>query len=597
MRAFVEVFRGNLKKIRAPHDEDAVWRLLRRFQILVFDFESPGSDFEHRAKERCLILLKPEEAARGAELWEALTKKAMRSSATAGGFDYAGLVKRLNDESGFAFALPPDLRFAHMRLQEQASDALRGVKTTVGGEHLSRQNLQALVESAAEGTTVVLSRGRISAGGWTQWANDYKIALSREDFFNELGCGGGNILCVDNLDQIDDPDHISTVSDLLSAVLASPGWQVLFTASAVRPELSARFPALRTPSSAEVEVPELSDEEVLQLSDSNSELGLLLRPGHPAQRLARNLFYLSRLLELTPTTDFSKTPITTETALAKVWWKYGGGQDENEKLARLKLLRAMSAQMIAAPTEVSVRADTLEASTVEALLQLDALREHQPGFSVAFRHDVLRDWSLGFLLHEDSKQLEQLKLSAPIPESLARPLEFAARLALDADETGKEWIKLLGAVSQSGAHGSWRRPVLLALTRPEHAFAVLENLQPLILADNGKLLCELIRLMLSVESRPLSEVLARAQPTMTLPSGLEAYVVPNSEGWLWLLMWIVKHASELPHAVIPDVARLFLNFLMLGAAQAPPLSTAIVNIIFGWLVRADRALAPQLYKS
>jgi hypothetical protein len=36
---------------------------------------------------------------------------------------------------------------------------------------------------------------------------------------------------------------------------------------------------------------------------------------------------------------------------------------------------------------------------------------------------------------------------------------------------------------------------------------------------------------------------------------------------------------------------------MLGAAQAPPLSTAIVNIIFGWLVRADRALAPQMYKS
>ncbi len=45
MREFVEVFRTNLAATTAPTDDDTVWHLLRRFQILVFDFKSPGSDY------------------------------------------------------------------------------------------------------------------------------------------------------------------------------------------------------------------------------------------------------------------------------------------------------------------------------------------------------------------------------------------------------------------------------------------------------------------------------------------------------------------------------------------------------------------------
>ena len=60
MRDFVEVFRANLLAAGAPADDDTVWRVLRRFQILVFDFESYGSDDEHRARERARLALIPE---------------------------------------------------------------------------------------------------------------------------------------------------------------------------------------------------------------------------------------------------------------------------------------------------------------------------------------------------------------------------------------------------------------------------------------------------------------------------------------------------------------------------------------------------------
>jgi len=73
------------------------------------------------------------------------------------------------------------------------------------------------------------------------------------------------------------------------------------------------------------------------------------------------------------------------------------------------------------------------------LRRLDSIREHQPNSSVAFRHDVLRDWTIGFLLHNDTALVAKLPVSGPIPASLVRALEFAARLALDADDSGNRW--------------------------------------------------------------------------------------------------------------------------------------------------------------
>jgi hypothetical protein len=55
MRRFVEAFRHHLAAASAPTDPETVWRLLRRFQILAFDFESPGSAYENIVCERARI--------------------------------------------------------------------------------------------------------------------------------------------------------------------------------------------------------------------------------------------------------------------------------------------------------------------------------------------------------------------------------------------------------------------------------------------------------------------------------------------------------------------------------------------------------------
>jgi len=57
MRTFVNTFRSHLREEGTAHDDESVWRLLRRLQILVFDFTATASISEELAKERAVRAL------------------------------------------------------------------------------------------------------------------------------------------------------------------------------------------------------------------------------------------------------------------------------------------------------------------------------------------------------------------------------------------------------------------------------------------------------------------------------------------------------------------------------------------------------------
>jgi hypothetical protein len=78
MRAFVNTFRSHLREEGAADDDESVWRLVRRLQILVFDFTATGSMSEELAKQRAVRALHPDGASRANELWKVLTELAIK---------------------------------------------------------------------------------------------------------------------------------------------------------------------------------------------------------------------------------------------------------------------------------------------------------------------------------------------------------------------------------------------------------------------------------------------------------------------------------------------------------------------------------------
>jgi hypothetical protein len=224
------------------------------------------------------------------------------------------------------------------------------------------------------------------------------------------------------------------------------------------------------------------------------------------------------------------------------------------------------------------------------------LREDIRGATVAFRHDVLRDWTVGFLLHEDEQLLPSLPMGTPLPPDLARGLEIAARLAIESDATGARWLFLLAVVERDGCHGSWKRPVLLALPRAEHAFVLFQNLKSVLLDVEGRRLREIIRLIIAVDSEPLVKAVARVQPSVAIPSGTADFIVPKGSGWTWLVLWLVAEANALPTALIPDISRVFQAWLIATQSQSFAFNATIVEILFDWLARIEDEMMPRLYR-
>lgn len=623
MRGFVKVFADNLQRHGAPTDDETVWRLLRRFQVLVFDFESVGSDYEHRARERCRFVLAPDQANRAGDLWSHLIVDAEASARGSGSRTRTDVISKLSAEEGFRFGDAADLRGAMVLLADSAQLALGEIGNQVGGVRLART---ALIEEAREalerapvlniigapgagkssvlkhlaellqpeGRIVVLRNGRIVPGGWLRMAHELGSAVSSDRFFNDLGAGGGTTLFIDNIDQIDDAKERATVTDLLAAVAKYPGWHAIVTSNEASSDWKTVLPPALLPDVAVLKVPDISDDEAEQLSELNAAFAVLLEKDHPAKSIARNLFYLSRMVALSAG---QQAEISSEIDLARLWWNYGGGRGEDSgRWARLRALRAMGGDLLAQPTLVASKADSLDSAVVAELLRLDAIREEIRGAEVAFRHDVLRDWTLGFMLDEDSKRIEMLAKDAPLPAALSRGLEMAARIALEGDETGARWQNLLQLVSGDTAHGSWRRPILLALPRSERFAQYLRPMNKVLVADDGRVLRDVVRLIIIAETETYAEVFAKAQPGQPVPPGAREFVYPTGRGWVALIAWLALNARTLPQPTIPEVATAFRAWLMATHMLQLPINAEIVAILFEWLALIDEAVRPRMFR-
>lgn len=620
MRAFVDAFRHHLASVGAPSDDQTVWRLLRRFLILPFDFEAPGSDFDHRAREQARAALASEDAGRAADLWSVLSDEALAYDAAGGAVDRPMLIENLTQTHGFRLGRRPDIRPVYARLSEAAGDALADIRDNIGAARLSRAEvvdaaqealeqsrvvqiagasgvgksavLKSLAEQQrAEGTVIVLAPGRIVGGGWTQMAHTIGCPISRNELLNELGCSGGATLFVDNIDQIADSAAWLTLRDLLRGVLELPGWRAVFTLRSDNEEWRTQLPEeMRQMAFATVRVDLLSDAEAALLREANPALAALLGAQHPARAIARNLFFLSRLADLVPAQ--SRLAPANETDLARLWWLFGGGRSESGKFERLKLLRAIGEHLIRAPGLAAFPADELDSKTVEELLRVETLREGRAGATVAFWHDTLRDWTVGFLLDEKPELRASLPLDRPMPGTLARALEIAARLALEADPTGGQWLALLAEVERDGCHGSWRRPVLMALPRSENAVVLVEMLSVPLLADKGRRLREILQLMLAVETVPLAQILSRVPAQVTVPQAAAGAVVPSGPAWASVVMWTALRAEQIPSALIPDLTKVFQLWLVVTQAQQADMNSAVVLRLYQWLTRIEEAQRP-----
>ncbi len=610
MRTFVATFRAHLQNSAVPSDDDSVWRLLRRLQILVFDFTAQGSAWEDLARERAVRALHADDGARAGGLWSSLIELALRSAASGGELKSGDLITELGNQ-GFRLAGERRYSSARAALAEASRHALDDIRDQVGGARLTRHELVNAIhaaldvgryveirgdagvgksgllkhfaeQAAVEAPIIVLSPNRTTPRGWTAMRAVIGFDGTARELLTDLAGDGAAILFIDNLDFFKE-DERRTVVDLVREVSNVPGFAIISTARRnFGVEESSWLPAdalRRLGRTDPIVIGEPNSAEVEEIRHAAPGLAFLLADTHPARDVARNLFRLDRL----GAGAASESMPRSEVDMALHWWQTADGALGENRRERARVLRGLAEQAL-------IRAEPLDikdqpTGAVNALVASETLRD-LGGDRVSFRHDVLREWAIGSLLHAEPERIGHLPLARPASAAHARGIELAARMAIELSGDSKAWESLLQRLSAPDVHGSWPRAALLALIRSEVSFELLTRAADYLVADRGALLRELIRVVIAVESEPAARLFASiGMNPATIPTSLH---VPSGPSWYRLIVWILRLGDKLPHAAIPDIVDLYTAWSS-GMLGADPLTPVLQERLLGWLNEIETA--------
>jgi hypothetical protein len=432
MRAFVATLRDHLRDAGAPHDDEMVWKVLARLQILIFDYTAVGSAAEELSRERAVRVLPPEDATNASFLWSALTDLSEEIAADGGDRDRTRIIADLVSKS---IRIPEDRRLTDViaAIAEASSQALADIDDRVGAVTLARTGrVEAVNEAlgqgryveirgdagvgkscalkhfaelfAAEGRIVVLSPGRTQPRGWTTMRNVLGFNGTARDLLGELASDGGAALFIDNLDSFSDEEQ-RTVNDLVRAAADVPGISVLATArrnfGVEEPSWLDSDAVKALGAASPVVIEELSEAEIVELSETEPRLADLLVDRHPARAVVRNLYRLSRLA----VRPASGPMPTTELDMAEQWWISADGERDDSHRERARLLRALAEMALGGAFVLDVRSQAPAA--IKALVKSETLRD-LGNDRVTFGHDVLRQWAIGNLLAADETAFDRL---------------------------------------------------------------------------------------------------------------------------------------------------------------------------------------------
>lgn len=163
MRAFVATFKSHLRAEGSPDDDATAWSLLRRLQILTFDFTATGSASHDLAMERAVRVLHADDGARAGALWVALVEMAIDVAKSGGGKTRETAMHALAP-LGYRFTGERRHAVARAALEEASRLALNDIRNRVGNVTLSRQERVAAARAALDVGRYVEIRGEAGVG-------------------------------------------------------------------------------------------------------------------------------------------------------------------------------------------------------------------------------------------------------------------------------------------------------------------------------------------------------------------------------------------------------------------------------------------------
>jgi hypothetical protein len=634
-QTFVEV----ITKAVAAHigkepAKDDLWRFLKAFVIVHFDFQSEESSRDAAVViDRLKTVLAPEHRDQAKRIWDHLVTKAGELIPVGGGATRLTLVESLEAAEFKIGAAPSYWRDIHA-IRRESERALSDIKSTIHGLRLHRAEAYAATrealtdsrfiqitgepgsgksallkeiaeECARNGPIFVLKDTRIHPKGWAAHAHVLGVSDDAAALLGEFACAGEPILFVNGIDKIVDPAIQLTLNDALKAIAHNQtlaAWRVLVTVreqNLKHIETWLDTDALKKLSLRSVGVKTLDDDELAIVASAFPRLRPLLIQVGGTDVILRRPFFLEAILNLAGRDATTQLP-ATEVELLRLWWELGASDraDFSSAQHRRNTLLELADRLARIPNmPISIR--DIAPEPLEELKSSGVLRDKELGHSVVFTHDIYEEWALcQALIGKHSGIITFLKECGE-PDLLVRPMQLLGAYALETGASADEWKTLYDRTGDAALRLVWQRAVLTSCLQSTRTTQLLSNISDYLLENDGERLKKLLLAISTIEVIPnplfLNEKLVPGIEPEERARFAHLTAVPKPMTWVRFLNWLMPLMATLPPAMFPSILPVFATWQNAFSGQKVRHCREIGRLSYGWLKEVEEATHPKSF--
>lgn len=598
-----------------PSTSENVHQFLAHFVLIQFDFLREGTTDQPDAINRIRDCLAPDDAGKAPVVWSKIVQLARASAGKSGQFDRARLVRSISPVARLRGAT--SLRLDLDKLTELAKSYTNLIPDDVGGTKLDRTSLLENLDAKLIAALVVQVRGQPGSGksvlvrravqralecgpvlflkaeqlegtSWISYATAHGLSGAPLDqLLVEIGAVGTPILFIDAIDRIE-KEYQPVILDVIHAIVESPlldNWHVVVSLrnsgiEVLRNWLGHVLDVLKVET---LEVGQLSDEEAEILAKAKPHLRPLLFGSSQVKEIVRRPFF-TKVLNQSYVAD-SNTPTfapQSELDLIENWWRRGGynetGQNAIERQRELLALASVRARNLSQPIRLS---QLPSAAHINDLRADGILQNAREGISVRFAHDIFFEWAFFYVLADHGDQWVNEIKACGEPPAVARVVELASQWEYT---QGKDWQTYLAQTEGSDLRSQWLRAWLVGPLGTARFANDEEQFAMTVFADDFRLFRKVLVWFQAEKTSPNANILAGTLPPDQRQQFAYLLGWPSDfAAWRRLIGFILRHISDLPQRLYPEIVAIFEVWQNALADLRNPTSRALLQQCAIWL--------------
>ncbi len=577
-RAKLQVFRTSLNLANGGQDvsDKQLWEFLKSYHLLGYDLDTESGGTLSLLQS----LIGQSSNQNPAALWSQIVDAVQSANQSAGTVTVETLPRELRE------AFDPrrsqwdlDLR----KLKDHGEYIVKGIRTSIGGVHVTRPELFAQLLDASESSKFVLISGGRGSGksSIVREFSDYMsdrapvFCLRTEDLdhahldtvFSAIGLGSSirdieagfalmpkRYLLLESIEKLLELENSSAFTDLLQFLNMYPGWTVIATGrDYAYQQIIFNYFYPTGLSHTSLPITNFNDREVQALCDRLEPLRAIA--ANPAlEPLLHNPFFAELAFRVTEAgTEFSSGQGEKEFRVA-VWRDVIA--KEHIRIAGMPLKRRQTfVDMAVARAKRMVYGVPERDFDAEAVLKLeedDLIRREPSKGLISPAHDVLEDWALERYIEDIYQQHSDdlLKFLDAVGDEPA--MNRAYRLWLYQKLRLGDDVKafILDILTNPNLQRYWQDETISAVLLSDNPYGFLSELEDRLFDNEAELLkrfCFVLRISCKTPNQDLMRQLGANKP------GAYLFLQPYGAGWSAILRFLFENKERLPSGLTAHV--------------------------------------------